>query len=362
MITIPDNINLVTYSEFCSKACTNIKVIQRYICNPSEFVGAVDAPNEIYGPNSVIPEVYLVMEGDPININICNKNIIFNKTLGFSKLSELLDIINKQTQPRKVNAHILVCLQVFDISNIDANMKNNIDENLFKIISKQNFASKKIEEMSNCNEKTLNIEKKDHVSLSKLSFKDAVEKFMKKTSHGSTVKSSIKNNIELMKNTIISIIVIKDVKTKLYLKFNDNIKLNDVYLLYPTIIHQLNDLFKNHIYKQFRNMFYRLSLPFDYKNKNIDNDLEYNNIKEFMQQISSLIELNSSDENLYNTIRNAIVLQNNNIYNTENSNITINMFYENITDSDNVNIIKKYLFKLLSDIINSSKQPEVPNV
>ena len=315
MITIPKNINLVTYADFCSKACNRTIDMQQYICNSDNFVGAIDGPNKIYGQDSIIPEIYLADEPNQSTIiKSCNDE----SALGLYKLSNLLKETFKTPLVNPTNIHLLVCLDVFDISNMENkdNIENEFNHNLLLKLSHNNF-------MIDCNEDALKIKP----------------------------KNPLPTNINLKPNTIIA--YMSGAKEKLELKFQNNIKSNDKYGTYPAIIEQFNVLFKNHAVKQpnkkfiywLYQRFYDLTL-----NEPID-DSESSTIGELILKISNGYDINPNDNNLYTKIVQEIPELEVDV--TKNSDtITIDMSTIDISDRNNAVIIKKYLLKILNYKIN----------
>jgi hypothetical protein len=287
--------------------------MQQYICNLDNFVGAIDGPNKIYGPDSIIPEIYLADEPNQSTIiKSCNDET----ALGLYKLSNLLKETFKTPPVNPTNIHLLVCLDVFDISNMEN--KDNI-ETIFNLkllnkLWKNNF-------MLDCNEVALKIEPMD----------------------------PLPTNINLKPNTIIA--SMSGAKKKLELKFQNNIKSNDEYGTYPAIIEQFNVLFKNHAAKQpnkkfiywLYQRFYDLTL-----NEPID-DSESSTIGELILKISNGYDINPNDNNLYTKIVNNIPKVK--VTNTSDT-ITIDMSKIDISDKHNAVIIKKYLLKILNYKIN----------
>lgn len=319
MITIPDNMNLVTYTEFCSKACNSTTNMQQYICNLDNFVGAIDGPNKIYGPGSKIPEIYLIDQGESVIVKSCDDS----KPLNLHKLSELINKQVTKLNNTTINLHLLVCLDVFDISNMEN--KDNIENNLnYNILSKM--------KMLDCNEDALKI----------------------------THQNPFPTNIELKPNTIIGVIDISGTKNKLDLKFKDNVKSDDPYLVYLNIIRQLNLLFKTHSNESNIKFMTWLNRNYNINHLNlgtlINFDLKSNSIIELISKIGIAIVLESDDQDLYNTILSEIP----NAINNDN-NILIDMSRINISDKENAKIIKKYLFKILNNKINSITEDRAIN-
>ena len=73
----------------------------------------------------------------------------------------------------------------------------------------------------------------------------------------------------------------------------------------------------------------------------------YKSILELISRISSVIVLEQQDESLFKNILSQIPNASNN-----DNNIIIDMSNIDISNKDNVKIIKKYLFKILNDKIN----------
>ena len=322
MITIPKNMNLITYTDFCSRSCSNVKTMINFICNSDNSVGSFDKAHKEYASDSIIPEIYLTgYEGnDSIKIDKCNSNNISNVYINnnynkFDKLSKLIEIIKKDVNEneieKNINIHFIPCLEVYDISklaNIDIN--NNIPSLIMNKLNNSNS-------LKNCSEDILKI----------------------KQSIGSS---------ELTPNTIKAVIDISGIKKNLELKFQDNVKSEDKHGIYPAIIQQLNNLFKYHQIKD--NKIFINWLVNKYK---INSDLkiidisQYKSILELISRISSVIVLEQQDKSLFENILSGIPNAINN-----NNNILIDMSGIDISDKEKAEIIKKYLFKILKNKIN----------
>ena len=313
MITIPQNINLVTYADFCSKACNTTRNMQQYICNSGNFVGAIDGPNKIYGPDSIIPEIYLADEPNQSTIiKSCN-----DKTaLGLYKLSNLLKETFETPLVNPTNIHLLVCLDVFDISNMENkdNIETIFDLKLLNKLWKNNF-------MLDCNESALKINRMDPLT----------------------------NNIILEPNTIIA--HMSGVKQKLKLNFKDNIKSEDKYGIYPAIIRQLNVLFnvhnkeKNKVFINWLQQNYLIST-----NYSDDLDSKTTSISDLIIKIGNAIKLDKLDKKIYDKILPEIEI------NISENTITIDMSEIDISNKDNACIITKYLFKILNNKITNERK------
>lgn len=171
LITIPDNMRLILYSDFCGKACNNVKSIINYICNEEQ-----DRINEIayntLNPGSKIPELYVIPnEKDNVNLSNCNNNIIYeeiykedknlNKAIPLSIIIEKLNSYLKANNldDVKIDLHWTICLDVIDKERIKIeDPSNNI---LSK--SKYDYTENDLDynfkyELNQCHEKLLGIQ------------------------------------------------------------------------------------------------------------------------------------------------------------------------------------------------------------
>ncbi len=79
LITIPDNMRLTVYSDFCGKACNNVKTIIKYICNEQQDKISEIAYNTL-NSGSKIPELYVIPDKkDNVKISNCNNNVIYEE-------------------------------------------------------------------------------------------------------------------------------------------------------------------------------------------------------------------------------------------------------------------------------------------
>ena len=130
LITIPKNIRLVVYSDFCGKACNNVKSIIKYICNQDQ-----DKINEIayntLNSGSKIPELYVIPDKkDNIKLSNCDNNVIYeefykedknlNKAIPLSVIIEKLKSYLKANnlEDTKIDLHWTICLDVIDKERI----------------------------------------------------------------------------------------------------------------------------------------------------------------------------------------------------------------------------------------------------
>ena len=130
LITIPDNMRLVVYSDFCGKACNNVKTIIKYICNEEQ-----DKINEIayntLNSGSKIPELYVIPDKkDNIQLSDCVNNVIYeefykedknlNKAIPLSVILEKLKAYLKANNldDVKIDLHWTICLDVIDKERI----------------------------------------------------------------------------------------------------------------------------------------------------------------------------------------------------------------------------------------------------
>ena len=72
MITIPDNIRLIVYSDFCGRSCNRVKTMIDFICN-KKISSVKEIAYDIIGPQSTIPELYILADpNDDIKLTNCN--------------------------------------------------------------------------------------------------------------------------------------------------------------------------------------------------------------------------------------------------------------------------------------------------
>lgn len=171
-LTLPNNVRLIVYSDFCGKACNTIKSIQRYICDEDR-----NEVNEIgysiINPGSKIPELYAIPDKNAnILINDCERKIVFKETYKNDKyldravsLSEMISKLEKYLETNdlknsNIDLHWTLCLDSYDKEKIKLEDKNN------KILNK-NKTEYKLDDiydilkyrMIDCDEENLGIEK-----------------------------------------------------------------------------------------------------------------------------------------------------------------------------------------------------------
>ena len=180
MITIPDNIRLVVYSDFCGRSCSNIKTITNYICN--EKVSSIkEIAYNIFGPQSIIPELYII--GDAIaniKLSTCNGDVIFSQeydksNVASNKFVPLSTILTKLDEHLKsltemkdtvINLHWIPCLEVY---NKDLIKEKEEPDKIRTFLDKSNteynisdYAIFQKYKMNPCNESLLNIKKEEY--------------------------------------------------------------------------------------------------------------------------------------------------------------------------------------------------------
>lgn len=171
LITIPDNMRLVVYSDFCGKACNNVKSIIKYICNEQQ-----DKINEIayntLNSGSKIPELYVISD-KKVNVKLsnCNNNLIYeeiynedkklDKAIPLSVILEKLKAYLKTNnlEDTKIDLHWTICLDVIDKERIRIEDPDN------SILSKNKYDYTEDELIRNfkynldpCNEELLGIQ------------------------------------------------------------------------------------------------------------------------------------------------------------------------------------------------------------
>ena len=227
-ITIPDNIRLIVYSDFCGQACNNVKNIINYICNDEQ-----EEINEIaynfLNPGSKIPELYVISNNkDNLKLSNCDNNIIYqenyyqdnslNKAVPLSLIIEKLKTYLKDNnlEDVKIDLHWTVCLDVIDKERVKIEEPNN------NIISKNKYNYNTNDIISvfkylldPCNEELLNIQ------------------------YNSTNSDYTNCKIKIKKNTILIISkIISDKNVKIYLTYPNIIKINHVL---PSLLKKINE-------------------------------------------------------------------------------------------------------------------------
>ena len=170
-ITIPDNMRLVVYSDFCGKACNNVKTIIKYICNEDQDKITEIAYNTL-NSGSKIPELYVIPDNkDNIKLSNCDNNVIYeefykedknlNKAIPLSVILEKLKAYLKANNldDVKIDLHWTICLDVIDKERIRIEDPDN------SILSKNKYDYTEDELISNfkynldpCNEELLGIQ------------------------------------------------------------------------------------------------------------------------------------------------------------------------------------------------------------
>jgi len=171
LITIPDNMRLIVYSDFCGKACNNVKTIIKYICNEEQDKISEIAYNTL-NSGSKIPELYVIANNkDNIQLSDCNKNVIYediynedknlNKAIPLSIILEKLKAYLKANnlEDTKIDLHWTICLDVIDKERIRIEDPNNtmLSKNKYDYTEKELINNFKYN-LDPCNEKLLGIE------------------------------------------------------------------------------------------------------------------------------------------------------------------------------------------------------------
>ena len=171
LITIPDNMRLVVYSDFCGKACNNVKTIIKYICNEEQDKISEIAYNTL-NSGTKIPELYVIPDKkDNIQLSDCANNIIYeefykedknlNKAVPLSIILEKLKAYLKANnlEDTKIDLHWTICLDVIDKERIRIEHPDNT------MLSKNKYGYTEEEFISNfkynldpCNEELLGIQ------------------------------------------------------------------------------------------------------------------------------------------------------------------------------------------------------------
>ena len=171
LITIPDNMRLVVYSDFCGKACNNVKTIIKYICNEEQDKISEIAYNTL-NSGSKIPELYVIPDKkDNVKLSNCNNTLIYeeiynedknlNKAIPLSVILEKLKAYLKANnlEDTKIDLHWTICLDVIDKERIRIEDPDNT------MLSKNKYDYTKEELITNfkynlnpCNEELLGIQ------------------------------------------------------------------------------------------------------------------------------------------------------------------------------------------------------------
>jgi hypothetical protein len=304
-ITIPDNIRLILYSDFCGKACNNVKTITKYICNhKSSKVNEI--AHKIINPGSTIPELYVISDiKDSIKLTNCYSDIIYhneynsdkklNKVVPLSKIiEELINYLKENNlEDVKIDLHWIVCLDVYDKNKIKINdpdnniLKKNKDdyteEDIYKILKYT---------MDDCNEQILGVDNK----LSNQNFAQCSIKVKKNTIHVISTRINNKNIIiyltypEVLRTNAFSL-------PNLITKIENNREQINL-MLFDKIKHgEVEKSFEEYINKRI----------VEYERKNIIPNIEYNEDGENLT-ININMEDNSSEliKNIINILLNVI--------------------------------------------------------
>jgi hypothetical protein len=286
-ITIPENIRLILYTDFCGESCNSISSIKKYICKTN-----INSNNEIaydiLYPGSIIPEFYIIpginsFVLDNVELSNCSNDVIYslpyNKdNLKVVTLSKILNELNNYLKINNltdvlIDLHWVVCLEIFDITTINHSVLENIQQE-YNYSDIQEII-KNSQKLQYCNDSILKIYRSQNSHL----FKECI--------------------IELGKNTLE--ILFNDISNK-------NIKL---YLQYPyewkilKLLPQFQTLFNIHryeistllydiiVYSENKknsmlniNLFNEIKLYYNNKiNIIIGTDLGQHNIKEYIETI-----------------------------------------------------------------------------
>lgn len=214
-ITIPDNIRIVVYSDFCGQACNNVKNIINYICN-DEQTKITEIAYNFLNPGSRIPELYAIPDKkDNIKLSDCDNNIIYqenfkkdeslNKAVPLSVIIEKLKIYLKDNNLEnvKIDLHWTLCLDVIDkeILKIEDPDNTIVTKNKYEY-KESDFISSYKYPLNPCNEDLLGIQ------------------------YNSTNLDYTNCKIKIRKNTLLIISsIIADKNVKIYLTYPHIIKI-----------------------------------------------------------------------------------------------------------------------------------------
>jgi hypothetical protein len=189
-ITIPDNIRLTVYSDFCGKACNNVKTIIKYICN-KEQNKINEIGYNILNPGSKIPELYVIpSKRDNIQLSDCNNNVIYqeiyeedknsNKAIPLSHIIEKLkeNLKANNLEDTKIELHWTICLDVIDKERIKIEEPDNsfLSKNKYDY-TEQDFINYLKYILNSCDEERLGIE----YNIANTDFKNCKIKIKKNT-------------------------------------------------------------------------------------------------------------------------------------------------------------------------------------
>lgn len=227
-ITIPDNIRLIVYSDFCGRACNNVKNIINYICNDEQKKINEIAYNFL-NPGSKIPELYVISDNrHNIKLSNCDNNIIYQETYNqdnsLNRAVPLSSIIKElktylkanNLEDVKIDLHWTVCLDVIDKERLKIEEPNNdiISKNKYNYNSNDIISGFKYI-LEPCNEELLSIQ------------------------YNSTNSDYANCKIKIKKNTILIISqIISNKNVKIYLTYPNIIKINHVL---PSLIKKIEE-------------------------------------------------------------------------------------------------------------------------
>ena len=309
-ITIPDNMRLVVYSDFCGKACNNVKTIIQYICNEEQ-----DKINEIayntLNSGTKIPELYVIPDKkDNIKLSDCDNNVIYekfykqdhnlNKAIPLSLIIKNLKAYLKHNnlEDTKIDLHWTICLDVIDkerirIEDPDNTMlsKNKYDYTEYDLINNFKY------NLDPCNEELLGIQ----YNLANIDFTNCKVKTKKNTLQVLSKKIEGKN-------------------VKIYLTYPDIIKKA---LAIPFLIHKI----EQNLYQMIQIISEKINsitldkLFIDFIEKKINEYIEKGFIENKADLFGKIIE-----------------------YNIDNDDITINIDMTGINDQPIINIIINIIY------------------
>ena len=171
LLTIPDNMRLVVYSDFCGKACNNVKTIIKYICNEQQDKISEIAYNTL-NSRSKIPELYVIPDKkDNIQLSDCVNNVIYeefykedknlNKAIPLSVIFEKLKAYLKvnNLEDTKIDLHWTICLDVIDKERIRIEDPDNtmLSKNKYDYTEEELISNFKYN-LNPCNEELLGIQ------------------------------------------------------------------------------------------------------------------------------------------------------------------------------------------------------------